>query len=83
MTNIADDISRAYQDGYNDGYNDGYQAGEYGAIRHGRWEEWWPGDCALILTEEEMLWMCSDCSAKVSNKSNFCPNCGARMDGES
>lgn len=51
------------------------------AVRHGRWEEWWPGDCALIMTGEEMLWMCSECTAKFSGRSAYCPNCGARMDG--
>lgn len=50
-------------------------------VRHGRWEEWWPGDCALIMTGEEMLWMCNKCTAKFSDRSAYCPNCGARMDG--
>ena len=39
-------------------------------------------DCALIMTGEEMLWMCSKCNAKFSGQSNFCPNCGADMRGE-
>lgn len=48
-------------------------------VVRGKWEEWWPGDCALIMTGEEMLWMCSKCTAKFSDQSNFCPNCGAMM----
>lgn len=51
-------------------------------VRHGRWKEWWPGDCALIMTGEEMLWMCSECTAKFSDRSSYCPNCGADMRGE-
>lgn len=50
---------------------------EYRAI--GEWKEWWSGDCALILTGEEKLWMCSACESKQSKKSNFCPWCGADM----
>ena len=51
-------------------------------IRHGEWIEWWPGDCALIMTGEEMLYKCNLCTAKFDSKSRYCPNCGAKMDGE-
>ena len=51
--------------------------------RHGRWEEWWPDIC-LIMTGEEMLYRCSACDAKYADieGKNYCPNCGAEMDGE-
>lgn len=48
-------------------------------VVRGQWEEWWPGDCALIMTGEEMLWMCSECTAKFPDRSAYCPNCGADM----
>ena len=50
--------------------------------KHGKWEEWWPPK-HMILTGEEMLYRCSVCDAKYSDKENmrYCPNCGARMDG--
>jgi len=48
-------------------------------VVRGKWIEWWPSDCALIMTGEEMLWMCSECTAKFSAKSSYCPNCGADM----
>lgn len=51
-------------------------------IRHGEWLEWWPGDCALIMTGEEMLYECNLCTAKFEDKSRYCPYCGAKMDGE-
>lgn len=51
-------------------------------VVRGEWIEWWPGDCALIMTGEEMLWMCGECTAKFSDQSSFCPNCGADMRGE-
>lgn len=47
--------------------------------KKGKWKEWWSGDCALIMTGEEMLWMCSECTAKFSGRSAYCPNCGAEM----
>ena len=53
-------------------------------VVHAQWEEWWPGDCALIMTGEEMLYQCSACTAKYGNVEGFryCPHCGAFMDLE-
>ena len=52
-------------------------------VVHGRWVEWWPPK-HMIFTGEEMLYRCSQCDAKYADKENmrFCPNCGARMDGD-
>ena len=49
-------------------------------VKHGEWVEWWPPK-HMILTGEEMLYRCSSCDAKYSNKENmrYCPNCGAKM----
>ena len=49
-------------------------------VVHGRWEEWWPG-ISLIMTGEEMLYMCSSCDAKYADIEGYkyCPNCGAKM----
>ena len=49
----------------------------------GHWEEWWPG-ISLIMTGEEMLYRCSTCDAKYSDVEGYkyCPNCGAKMDGD-
>ena len=51
-------------------------------VVHGQWEEWWPG-ISLIMTGEEMLHRCSACDAKYADIEgyNYCPNCGAKMDG--
>lgn len=51
-------------------------------VVHGRWEEWWPG-ISVIMTGEEMLYRCSACTAKYADIDgyDYCPNCGARMDG--
>lgn len=48
-------------------------------VVRGNWEEWWPSELCLIFTGEEMLWMCSECAAKFSERKNFCSNCGADM----
>ena len=50
---------------------------------HAHWDEWWPGDCSLIMTGEEMLYQCSACTAKFSDVDGFryCPHCGALMEG--
>ena len=52
-------------------------------VKRGEWKEWRPGNCCLIMTGEEMLWMCSECGVKYSDKKgmNYCPNCGAKMGG--
>lgn len=53
-------------------------------VVHAHWEEWWPGDCALIMTGEEMLYRCTHCDAKFSDIENkrYCSWCGAMMDEE-
>ena len=53
--------------------------------KRGEWIEWFPGNCALIMTGEEMLYRCSLCDAKYPDVENYkyCPNCGADMRGES
>ena len=67
-------------------YKNGYEAGKRDAVKHGRWiadkvEAFSP------LTEEPYLLdvlQCSVCGEyfDVSEARNYCPNCGARMDGE-
>ena len=52
-------------------------AAEVAPVRHGRW----------IWNEEgeidwEQFYRCSNCGDKEYWESNFCPNCGAKMDLE-
>lgn len=44
-------------------------------VKHGRWEE--------IRNNYGELegWIHMDCGREVKAKENYCPNCGARMDG--
>lgn len=46
-------------------------------VRHGRWfptAKWWQGGSGWKR--------CSECGILHLGKSNFCPNCGAKMDLE-
>ena len=43
-------------------------------MRHGKWL--WDGYVY------DAPYMCNCCSALMDYESNYCPNCGARMDGE-
>ena len=49
-------------------------AAEAEPVRHGRW----------IAKEDEVSywWECSECHSDETQKSPYCPNCGARMDLE-
>lgn len=42
-------------------------------VRRGRWIDWsmWG----------ESRYQCSECNCEMKYKTNFCPKCGARMDG--
>ena len=42
-------------------------------VRHGQW--------ILIETDEEQFFFCSECENKEYWESDFCPSCGAKMDG--
>ena len=44
-------------------------------VRHGHWE--------VIDAEEPRRYGCSECKRLSWHMENYCPNCGARMDGES
>ena len=71
---------------YKNGYEKGYEDGKRDAVKHGRWitdqvEAFNPltGDTYPL----DVL-QCSLCGEyfDVSEARNYCPNCGARMDGE-
>ena len=45
-------------------------------VRHGRWE------CNYDRGAFYIVYVCSECGRGSLVKENFCPSCGARMDGE-
>ena len=61
-----------------DGVIDGYarvkslieRLPSYGTVRHGHWEDSSNG------------WMCSECFKETYRDYQYCPHCGAKMDGE-
>ena len=42
-------------------------------VRHGRW--------LCVDTDTEQFFLCNRCKKKEYWESNYCPNCGTRMDG--
>ena len=49
-------------------------------VRHGRWIEHYKSDAPPTLKER---WICSWCgNVQTYGATGYCPNCGARMDGE-
>ena len=60
-------------------YKNGYEQGQRDAVKHGRW----------VWNDESECWVCNNCEYSALNnyrgnsaESNYCPNCGAKMDGE-
>lgn len=41
---------------------------------HGRW--------LIVETDDEQFYICKNCKKKEYWESNYCPNCGAKMDKE-
>ena len=67
-----------------------FPAADVAPVRHGRWEEadWVEPDChgfGIIRTPKAAL-RCSNCKncfkKELLWKDNYCPNCGAKMDGD-
>lgn len=55
-------------------------------VWRGEWvDKGWDGDFSWKIDGRGNCWKvieCSQCQCKVSAQTNFCPNCGARMDKE-
>lgn len=72
---IGIDIGR--KEGYDAGYQKGYEQGKKDAAKHGRW----------IFVEDMVSYIkCSECGDDIcwvnTKRPKYCPNCGARMDGD-
>ena len=52
------------------------QAADVAPVVHGRWE-------SQVVRKPfvQVLYKCSKCGYLVDRVSNYCPNCGAKMDG--
>lgn len=50
-----------------------FPAADVTEVRHGEW---------IPVDEQYDAFDCSECEAMVSRMMNYCPRCGAKMDGE-
>lgn len=65
------DYERGFIEGYTKAESDIFHGGKYAPVKHGRWIE----DSGNIA--------CSIChTIWLHRRTNYCPNCGAKMDGE-
>lgn len=82
---FVDDYGKGWSAGINTAIKacEKFPAVDVAPVRYGHWEEWLPG-MSVILTGEEMLYMCSNCTAKYEDVEGmrYCHNCGAKMDEE-
>ena len=54
-------------------YKKGYEDGKRDAVKHGRWKQ---------MKAYKSQFVCSECGDLFPDwESDYCPNCGARMDG--
>ena len=52
-------------------------------VRHGKWLTWEEQFPDRKLTKKNNLGVfCNNCHSHADNMTDFCPNCGARMDGK-
>ena len=66
-----DATEQAYKNGYKQGYEDGKK--DAVEVVHGRWVD---------ILSWKFGWKCSECGWMVESRGNYCPNCGAKMDGD-
>ena len=50
------------------------KAADVANVRHGRW--------LFVDTDTEQFFLCNRCKKKEYWESDYCPNCGAKMDGD-
>lgn len=59
---------------------DGIPSADVAPVRHGRWIEHYKSDAPPTLKER---WICSWCgNVQTYGITDYCPNCGAKMDEE-
>ena len=67
-----------------------YELGKHEAVKHGKWKPYFE-DVEIYNTggfteRKQTGWICGRCKSKKSftayYKTNYCPNCGAKMDLE-
>lgn len=80
--------SGIYADAYNDLAENFHRipAADVEPVRHGRWISWEDADNCIPSPNRHECSVCHDAAQVLVNNiellSNFCPNCGAKMDLE-
>ena len=74
--NERDIAEQAYKNGFEKGYANGYADGE-AKLKHGKW-----GPVRGFLGFYTWDVQCSLCGTPQDYKSNYCPECGAKMCGD-
>lgn len=71
---VQEACAQAFENGRKVGDAEGYVRGLKEAVKHGRW---------VCLEAEIGYFACSECDHRIMRaKCNYCPDCGARMDGD-
>ena len=69
----------SYQEGFDRGLDKAQRVilnapvADVAPVRHGRW--------VCVDTDTEQFFLCNRCKKKEYWESNYCPECGAKMDG--
>ena len=77
---------KQFADGYFTGLDEleiilrGTSAADAVEVVHGRWDK--PSQYGLNHKFNHLGVVCSACASYCDNLYNYCPNCGAKMDGE-
>ena len=59
----------------------GYEKGKADAVVHGKWEEK-QEQISWLEDDVDVFFECSICECLSDYSSPYCPNCGAKMDGD-
>ncbi len=78
------DIYTATEEAYKKGYAEGYEDGKRDSVVHGHWSSLtdcsnagvYCSVCHKKVWKEDYAW----CNRKNKLRSNYCPNCGAKME---
>lgn len=77
---FAEEIRTNYLDDYAKGFQAALLAimsipsADVAPVRHGHWKQ--------ARYTEAPLYICSECDIQAYKQHNYCPNCGAKMDGD-
>ena len=72
ILSIESRVRHAFNQGYDLGYKEGIKKNK----KQPKTGHWWERD---TYPQECECWDCSECQETVFERTNYCPNCGAKM----